>query len=480
MTNESPASEAVHDTTTQAMPCVLIVDDSRVMRVALSRLLSKTYQVIEAADGEQGWQALLQHPEIELVFSDLSMPVLDGFELLRRIRASDDRAISSMPLVVITGHEDDEGMQRKAAEMGASDFVAKPFRSAEITTRAKSLIGQRRDLRQLRRELDERATLDAATGLADTAHFTAHFDEILSLARRHGLNSACLVVQLDGFPQRGADQPDEQTAPLLRQLAELLRGLIRSEDAAGYLGDGCYGLALSGADRDGARLLAQRLERQLGAMSRPDQPAPAVSIGISSPVSEHTTAAAALIKAAQAHLQPLSVAAAAKPATAVTDPDAAKPQAGAPPEPGAATTGLRQESDPVREALQAAKQANSELTEQLKTLQESTRAQVAKAHQEMHTTRSKLNALQTQFRDYMKRYSQEAQKQAETEIAQLRAALTERDRQLEGELVSRQKAEATLAQLQAKLIAAQAAAEQEEAEKMNKRGGLLSRLFDRS
>jgi len=475
MTNESPASEAVHGTATQAMPCVLIVDDSRVMRVALSRLLSKTYQVIEASDGEQGWQALLQHPEIELVFSDLSMPVLDGFELLRRIRASDDRAISSIPLVVITGHEDDEGMQRKAAEMGASDFVAKPFRSAEITTRAKSLIGQRRDLRKLRLELDERATLDAATGLADAAHFTAHFDEILSLARRHGLNSACLVVQLDGFPQRGADQPDEQTAPLLRQLAELLRGLIRSEDAVGYLGDGCYGLALSGADRDGARLLAQRLERQLRAMSRPDQPAPVVNIGISSPVSEHTTAAAALMKAAQAHLQPLTVAVAA-----VTEPDAEKPQASAAPGPGAVTTGLRQETEQVREALQTAKQANSDLTEQLKTLQESAHAQVTKAHQEMHTARSKLNALQAQFRDYMKRYSQEAQKQAETEIAQLRAALKERDRQLEGELALRQKAEATLAQLQAKLIAAQAAAEQEEAEKMNKHGGLLSRLFGRS
>ena len=453
MTDEQPIADEAGPAATQPMPVVLIVDDSRVMRVALSRLLGKTCQVIETENGQQGLEALQANPEIDLVFADLSMPVMNGFELLRRVRTSANPAISSVPFVVITGHEDDEGMQRKAVELGASDFVSKPFRSTEITTRARTLIAQRREMRELRQELDERAADDAVTGLANAARFTARVEQMLSLARRHGLATACLLVQLDGFGQWASDQPEPEPGQLLRQLADLLGELVRVEDATGYLGDGRFGLVLTGADRAGALALAKRLGVRLDALSRADQPMmPALRIGISTPDPKRAETAGELLQAAEAGLEPLPRDAAAA--------DGQQSE----------VVGLQQELEQTRESL---RQAEHSKAEQLRTLQESARQQLAKAHQAISTLRTQMSALQAKFRDYAQRHSPAAQQQAEIEIAQLRATLEERDEQLQAEQALRRDAQEMVALLQARLAEAK-----EETEAARSRG-LASRLFGR-
>ena len=462
MTIEQRDSDPTKPPAMEARPYVLIVDDSRLMRAALSRLLSSGYQVIEAEDGEQGWQALLANPEIELVFSDLSMPVVDGFELLRRVRAADPPAICNLPFVVITGHEDDEGMRRKAVRMGASDFVSKPFRSTEITTRAKTLTEQQRSMRELQKELDERATVDAATGLANAVQFMARFEQLLSLAQRHGLASACLLVQIDGFAQWAANVPAEETGPLLRQVADLLGELSRTEDVTGYLGDGRYGLVLCGSDRDGALALARRLGSQLGAVARSGQHVPAVSIGVSAPGEAWPVSADELLQTAQAGLQALP-----EEASAVAGQTGGRPQAD--------ILLLQQELEQARDSQLLAEQAERSQAEQLRTLQSGARQQLAKAHQIIATLRTQLKTTQAKFHEYAQRYSQAAQLQAETELEQLRVTLAERDTQLKDEQARRIAAQETIAQLQASLAAAQ----QEAPEPVMESSSLLSRLLRR-
>lgn len=123
-------------------PIILVVDDSRVMRVALKKMLRAGFEVIEACDGEDGWSKLEQNPAITAVFSDLSMPVLDGFGFLDRVRSSQSEWIQSIPFIVITGNEDDDGVREKALECGANDFITKPFRSSEIMDRANRYVSQ--------------------------------------------------------------------------------------------------------------------------------------------------------------------------------------------------------------------------------------------------------------------------------------------------------------------------------------------------
>ncbi|MFN2348617.1 MAG: response regulator [Thioalkalivibrio sp.] len=120
------------DTVVESRPVILIVDDSRVMRQALKKILAPLYAVAEAADGEEGWSRMLERPGIAGVFTDLSMPRLDGFGLMRRIRDSGDERVSTLPILLITGNEDSAGTRERALAAGATGVIMKPFNAADV------------------------------------------------------------------------------------------------------------------------------------------------------------------------------------------------------------------------------------------------------------------------------------------------------------------------------------------------------------
>jgi two-component system cell cycle response regulator len=87
---------------------VLLVDDSRIVRTTIAKLIRKSFDVKEESDGEAGWQAISTDPSIVVVFSDIQMPKLDGFGLLERIRGSQDARIKGIPVIMISGRRDQE------------------------------------------------------------------------------------------------------------------------------------------------------------------------------------------------------------------------------------------------------------------------------------------------------------------------------------------------------------------------------------
>lgn len=113
-------------------PTILIVDDSRVVRVSMKKILGDIYNVIEAEDGEDGWIKIRTHDDVRCVFTDFSMPELDGFGLLSRIKASSNARIKGLPVILVTGNEDDDSIRTKAKEGGFSEVVIKPFKPGEI------------------------------------------------------------------------------------------------------------------------------------------------------------------------------------------------------------------------------------------------------------------------------------------------------------------------------------------------------------
>ena len=117
------------------MTRILVVDDSRTVRAAISKILSSHYEVLQAEDGEDAWQLLLQNPNVALVISDIMMPNLDGYGLICRIRASGDDSVKSLPIVVITSADDDITRERAHA-CGANDFIVKPVDFGALIERA--------------------------------------------------------------------------------------------------------------------------------------------------------------------------------------------------------------------------------------------------------------------------------------------------------------------------------------------------------
>ena len=122
----------------QPLPKVLIVDDSRMVRASVIKLIRGRFEFREEADGEAGWQALLVDPTIHLVLTDIGMPQLDGYGLLERVRASKLSRIHDLPVIVISGDEDDSARER-ARRLGANDFITKGIRATELLARLDSL-----------------------------------------------------------------------------------------------------------------------------------------------------------------------------------------------------------------------------------------------------------------------------------------------------------------------------------------------------
>ncbi|HCX32883.1 MAG TPA: diguanylate cyclase response regulator, partial [Rhodocyclaceae bacterium] len=133
-----------------AKPRVLVIDDSRMVRASITRHIRESYEFREEADGDAGWQTLLLDPSVDVVISDLSMPRLDGYGLLERIRSSKIARIREIPVIMISGDEDEQARER-ARRLGASDFVTKGVGTTELLTRLESAIKAAR----LRRELDD-------------------------------------------------------------------------------------------------------------------------------------------------------------------------------------------------------------------------------------------------------------------------------------------------------------------------------------
>lgn len=114
---------------------ILVVDDSRTVRASINKVLCSTYTIVQAEDGEDAWDKLLELPKVSMVISDIMMPKLDGYGLICRIRAATQPEIKNIPIVVITSSEDAITRERAHA-CGANDFIIKPVGAADMLERA--------------------------------------------------------------------------------------------------------------------------------------------------------------------------------------------------------------------------------------------------------------------------------------------------------------------------------------------------------
>jgi len=115
-------------------PYILVVDDDEDFRTGLRMALEmKGYQVDEAEDGEKALAKLAEKPPL-LVLLDLQMPVMNGREMLQRMRANAD--LKDVPVVIISGF----GFEWEAELMGAQGYVGKPFEPEELQKTIASLL----------------------------------------------------------------------------------------------------------------------------------------------------------------------------------------------------------------------------------------------------------------------------------------------------------------------------------------------------
>jgi YesN/AraC family two-component response regulator len=123
---------------------ILLVEDNAEIRAYLNNILSPAYQLMEAADGLQGWQIATEKLP-DLVISDVSMPRMDGFELTRKLKT--DERTSHIPVILLTAR----GTvihQLEGLGQGADEYMCKPFNIQLLLLKVKNLLGIREKLKQ--------------------------------------------------------------------------------------------------------------------------------------------------------------------------------------------------------------------------------------------------------------------------------------------------------------------------------------------
>lgn len=211
---------------------VLIVDDSRVMRAALSSYLKKEFEITQGEDGESGWEVLIADTDINVVVADVEMPRLDGYAFICRIRASEDPRIKDIPVIIITGAEDEETRERAFA-CGASDFITKPIDKNQLLAHvhAQAKVDEA-TLRMAEDSINmaKQATIDVLTQLNSHTSLLQRGEQDLAYAIRRNDDLSVVRIDVDNFKNIHDEHGNETAQKILIWVAAILKELTRTED----------------------------------------------------------------------------------------------------------------------------------------------------------------------------------------------------------------------------------------------------------
>ena len=146
------------------VPTMLIVEDNADLLELMKQALSKHYRVVTAKNGKQAWNVIQKEP-LDIVVSDVMMPIMDGIELTRLIK--NDQSFWQLPVILLTAKDRQED-ENEGYAIGADAYITKPFSFEELTLRADMLIANRQKVwDNARQEARLRQTEEKATSASD-------------------------------------------------------------------------------------------------------------------------------------------------------------------------------------------------------------------------------------------------------------------------------------------------------------------------
>ncbi|MGD2053948.1 MAG: response regulator [Gammaproteobacteria bacterium] len=236
---------------------VLIVDDSPTIRAAIGKHLGDEYTTHFATDGEEGWALLQSNASIALVFADMHMPVMNGMLLLQKIRESDCERISNIPVIMITGHEDSDAAKKATHNIGATDFVSKPFDKIDILSRARSYTSLSKQISQL----EKKAAYDTLTGLYSNRMLLEFGNKTLSFEKRHNMATSILYAEVADTQKLIETYGSKATNTIITTVAGLLESSVRKEELVAHIEDGKFAIVLPNTKSFKAHIVATRLKQ---------------------------------------------------------------------------------------------------------------------------------------------------------------------------------------------------------------------------
>jgi diguanylate cyclase (GGDEF)-like protein len=231
---------------------LLLVDDCESVHGLLKvRLRGEDVEIQSALSGEAGI-ALARSWKPDLILLDVDMPNMDGFEVCKRLKSDTE----TMPATVMFLSASTTSEQKiMGLELGATDYIAKPFDPAELRARVRAALRTK----YLFDLLAQRAMIDGLTGLWNRAYLDTRLVAETSLSRRTGYPLSCVLIDIDRFKQINDTYGHPFGDEVIRAVSQALQATVRNEDVVCRYGGEEFAVLAPNTEPEAARLLAERL-----------------------------------------------------------------------------------------------------------------------------------------------------------------------------------------------------------------------------
>ncbi len=269
-------------------PSVLVVDDMAANITVLFDLLHENYTIKVAKNGEKALE-IARSEKPDLILLDIEMPGMNGYEVCKHLK--NDPETNSIPVIFVTAKSDaiDEAY---GLNLGAVDYIAKPFHPEIVKIRVKNHIALKRksDL------LEELSMYDGLTHIPNRRYFDETYDKIYRECQREGIMMALMMIDVDYFKPFNDHYGHGSGDECLTKIAQALKcSLKRGSDFAARYGGEEFVVLLKNIDEAGAKRVAETLLRSVA------------TLGIAhaySPASDHVTISVGLVHCADASMLP--------------------------------------------------------------------------------------------------------------------------------------------------------------------------------
>lgn len=238
------------------IPKVLVIDDSRLVHALLEDGLSgEGLEHLHADNAQEGfWYAKRAQPD--LILLDVVMPSGSGFELCKQLKH--DSATSHIPVIFLSGAADSFN-KVQGLDLGAIDYITKPFDQAELLARVRAALRTKRlvDL------LAEQAQVDALTGLHNRKFLQERLDSELLAARRFDRIISLILLDVDHFKRCNDNYGHPFGDRVLQNVAEVIQKAVRTIDLPCRYGGEEFAVILPETDLEGAVHVADRIRTMM-------------------------------------------------------------------------------------------------------------------------------------------------------------------------------------------------------------------------
>jgi len=235
---------------------ILIVDDVASNIQVLATFLKEKYDLKVANSGKRALELAVIEPIPDLILLDISMPDMDGYEVLKRL--GDNKMTASIPIIFVTGNDSVKD-EEKGLELGAVDYITKPINPVIVKARVNThlIIKHQRD------ELIYNSTHDQLTNLYNRHVLSEEGLRKFSRARRTHEDLSVIILDIDHFKHVNDTYGHLMGDKILVGVADILRNNMRNEDFAARFGGEEFIIMLEGCNAEYAKDIAQNLRQKI-------------------------------------------------------------------------------------------------------------------------------------------------------------------------------------------------------------------------